>query len=71
MKVTINVECTPEEARRYMGLPDVTQFNEHLMRTMAEQMTGMGSQDFMTNWQTMIENTANFWTGQFNPVKPR
>ena len=23
MKVTVNVECTPEEARTFLGLPDV------------------------------------------------
>ena len=23
MKITINIDCTPDEARRYMGLPDV------------------------------------------------
>ncbi len=24
MKMTIEVDCTPEEARRFMGLPDVS-----------------------------------------------
>ena len=24
MKVTVDVDCTPEEARRFMGLPDMT-----------------------------------------------
>ena len=24
MKVTIDIDCTPEEARRFMGLPDLT-----------------------------------------------
>jgi len=24
MKVTFNIDCTPEEARRFLGLPDVT-----------------------------------------------
>ena len=30
MKFTINVECTPEEARRFVGLPDVTPLNPPL-----------------------------------------
>ena len=32
MKFTVNVECTPEEARRFVGLPDVTPLNEMLVR---------------------------------------
>ena len=24
MKVTVDVDCTPEEARRFLGLPDLT-----------------------------------------------
>ena len=24
MKVTIDIDCTPDEARRFMGLPDLT-----------------------------------------------
>ncbi len=31
MKFTVNVECSPEEARRFMGLPDVTPINEQLV----------------------------------------
>ena len=34
MKFTINVDCTPEEARRFFGLPDLDQMNE----AMAENM---------------------------------
>ena len=28
MKVNIEIDCSPEEARRFMGLPDVEQANE-------------------------------------------
>ena len=28
MKVNVEVECTPEEARRFLGLPDVSKANE-------------------------------------------
>ncbi len=36
MKVTIEVDCSPEEARRFLGLPDVSQFNEDLMARFVE-----------------------------------
>jgi hypothetical protein len=38
MKFTVNVECTPEEARRFMGLPDVTPINEQLVEEMGKRM---------------------------------
>jgi hypothetical protein len=38
MKVTVNVECTPEEARTFLGLPDVKPMQEHLMRELQERM---------------------------------
>lgn len=38
MKVTINVECTPEEARTFMGLPDVAPMQDEMMNRMREQM---------------------------------
>ncbi len=38
MKVTINVECTPEEARAFMGLPDVAPLQEEMLDRMRAQM---------------------------------
>jgi hypothetical protein len=34
MKFTINVDCTPEEARRFFGLPDLDQMNEAMQENM-------------------------------------
>lgn len=31
MKFTINVDCTPEEARDFLGLPDVREVNQTIM----------------------------------------
>ena len=39
MKVTINIDCTPQEARAYMGLPDFTPINEAMVEEMKSQMT--------------------------------
>jgi hypothetical protein len=38
MKVTVDVECTPEEARTFLGLPDVKPMQEHLIRELQERM---------------------------------
>src|SRR5262245_29902216 len=34
MKITINVDCSPEEARAFMGLPDVAPLQEAAMAHM-------------------------------------
>jgi len=34
MKFTVNVDCTPEEARRFFGLPDADQMNDNMMEGM-------------------------------------
>ena len=38
MKITMNVECTPEEARAFLGLPDVKPMQEQLMHEVQERM---------------------------------
>ncbi len=57
MKITINVDCTPEEARRYMGLPDIAPLQEEMLRKMQEQMsanlTAMQPADMMKAWLPM------------------
>jgi hypothetical protein len=39
MKVTIEIDCTPDEARQFFGLPDVKPMQEALMAKMEAQMT--------------------------------
>ncbi|HEV2533015.1 DUF6489 family protein [Phenylobacterium sp.] len=54
MKMTVEVDCTPEEARRFMGLPDVSALNEALvaeMQTrMAANMSALAPEELMKNW---------------------
>jgi hypothetical protein len=38
MKITMNVECTPDEARTFLGLPDVKPMQEQLMQEVQERM---------------------------------
>lgn len=57
MKVNINLECTPEEARAFFGLPDVTPLNEQLIaemqRRMGENMQALEPETLMKNWMSM------------------
>ena len=38
MKITINVDCSPEEARTFLGLPDVVPLQDAAMKQMQIQM---------------------------------
>lgn len=38
MKVTIDIDCTPEEARTFLGLPDVKPFQQAVMDRMQDQV---------------------------------
>ncbi|HYD71942.1 MAG TPA: DUF6489 family protein [Candidatus Binatia bacterium] len=57
MKFTVNVECSPEEARRFMGLPDVTPINEALVSEMGKRMEAnlklMSGENLMSSWMSV------------------
>lgn len=54
MKINVEVDCTPAEARAFMGLPDVAPLNEHLVsemkRRMDENITAMQPEELMKTW---------------------
>jgi hypothetical protein len=43
MKITIEVDCTPEEARAFMGLPDVSEANALYVEAITKAMQGAGN----------------------------
>jgi len=57
MKVTIDIECTPVEARTFMGLPDVTSLNDHIVEEMrkrvSDNMTALQPEELVKNWFAM------------------
>ena len=54
MKVTVEVDCTPQEARATLGLPDVTALNEALMAEMQNRlktnMAALQPDELLKNW---------------------
>lgn len=72
MKMTIEVDCSPEEARRFLGLPDVTELNEamvaELRAKMAENIATMTPDEMMKTWlpggmQGLEQMQKAFWAG--------
>lgn len=71
MKITINVECTPEEARSFMGLPDVAPFQNMMLdemksriqkATAAMEPETMLKTLFPMQSEGMAEMQKAFWT---------
>jgi hypothetical protein len=54
MKVHMEIDCTPEEARAFLGLPDVRPMQEKLMREVDERtiaaMRSMDPETLMKTW---------------------
>lgn len=69
MKITVEVDCTPEEARRAMGLPDLSPVHEQYVALMQETMEGGIRPDLLEamvrNWSPMGEAGAAFWRRLF------
>lgn len=60
MQVKVDVEITPEEVRRLMGLPDVHGFQQEIMDRIKQQMlAGVEGYDPLTLFRPFLEQTAS------------
>ena len=54
MKVTMEVDCTPQEARAFFGQPDVEEFNawmiEQMKARVAQNMEMLRPEEMMKGW---------------------
>ena len=71
MKVTVNVDCTPEEARAFIGLPNIAPLQERMMKEMenrmAENLQNLDPETFMKTWLPLTmeswgEMQKMFWS---------
>lgn len=59
MKINVDIDCTPEEARAFFGLPDVAPMQAAVMRAMQERvMTAMNATDAETLLKTWMPGGA-------------
>ena len=50
MKVNIEIDCTPEEARSFLGLPDVSKANSLYVDNITKAMQGASNPDQMQQY---------------------
>ena len=74
MKVTIDIDCTPAEARQFLGLPDVEPLQAAVMkeverRTLAE-MERFSPEGLLKSWLSVLPQNAErmqeMFTGLFS-----
>ena len=57
MKFRVEAECTPVEARSFLGLPDVGPLNEQLVREMSSRLSANVSmlqpEELMKSWMSL------------------
>jgi hypothetical protein len=78
MKVHVEIDCTPEEARAFFGLPDVAPMQERLMKDVEERMVAamrsMEPDALMKTWlpasmQGLESIQKMFWNAMSDPKK--
>lgn len=72
MKFTVDVDCTPEEARRFLGLPDLTPVHQvyvdKLTKMAAEGVTPDMVAEMMKAWAPMGEAGLSAWAKMFDQM---
>jgi hypothetical protein len=65
MKITVDIDCTPEEARRFMGLPDMAPLHDvyldQMKRAMSEGISPTMIEAMMRSWSPMGEAGMGMW----------
>lgn len=65
MKISVDVDCTPEEARRFLGLPDLTPAHDAYVQRMtkaaSEGLTVESAAEMMKAWGPMNEAGMAMW----------
>ncbi|MEA2935506.1 MAG: hypothetical protein QOD74_2152 [Variibacter sp.] len=79
MKVTFDIECTPQEARQFFGLPDVQPMQKALMQEVQKRMMAevdrFSPEGLMKSWFSLApQNTEwfkDFFAGAQQPSAKR
>ncbi|MCY4004952.1 MAG: DUF6489 family protein [Rhodospirillales bacterium] len=62
MKFRIDIDCSPEEARQFFGLPDVRNVQESIMAALQERVAEqVRSMDLETLTKTWLPTGAQGW----------
>ena len=65
MKFNVVVDCTPDEARRFLGLPDLAPMQQRVMdaleRRMVDAIEGTDTQKLLDQWMPFVTKGLEQW----------
>jgi hypothetical protein len=72
MKITIDTECTPEEARRFLGLPDLSPVHDayvaKLQRLIEDGVQSGDIESMLRSWGPMGDAGMAMWRQMFDKM---
>ena len=72
MKITVEVDCTPDEARAFMGLPDVKPMQAAVMASLEEQAVratqSFSPESMLKLWFTTVPQLSAQMQEMFNRI---
>ncbi|MEA3053831.1 MAG: hypothetical protein QOG72_2734 [Sphingomonadales bacterium] len=75
MKISVDVDCTPEEARRFLGLPDLAPVHqayvERMTKAASEGLTAESAAEMMKSWGPMSEARMTMWRSMLEGMSGR
>jgi hypothetical protein len=79
MKISVDIECTPIEARQFLGLPNVEPIQNaamaHIEKRILNEMERFSPEAFLKSWFALApinqEQMQQFFTNVFKNVPPR
>jgi Family of unknown function (DUF6489) len=75
MKINVDVDCTPEEARRFLGLPDLSPVHrayvERMTKAASEGLTAESAAEMMKSWGPMSEAGMTMWRSMLEGMSGR
>lgn len=75
MKIRVDVDCTPEEARRFLGFPDLTPVHEayveRMKKAVGDGVTPESVAELARSWGPMSEAGMSMWKAMFEGMSGR
>ncbi|MFL6863264.1 MAG: DUF6489 family protein [Allosphingosinicella sp.] len=75
MKIKVDVDCTPEEARRFLGLPDLTPVHqayvEKMTKAASEGVTAESVAEMARAWGPTGEAGMQMWKSMLEGMSGR
>jgi hypothetical protein len=69
VKVTVNIDCTPQEARQFFGLPDVQPMQDAFMAEVQKRMMAeverFSPDGLMKSWFSLAPQNADWLRDMF------